>query len=280
MTIEHLDGKLSIFEDFWVDSSLPKFRAKKAQKYELKSNRLLGDNEGENSSEPSESWESWGSSRARFIARNGFLVGSLNPAAGFWSRVRSWFTPAPKMSVREFFESVKNSTEELVIVDSRADGYEKLLREAKESGQEALVERLISGMAAIRSEAQLIAMGATKYVTEDTIVRFSSLSQKGLRLDWIRNFTRAIPSEVLEKKRAADEREVFDNYVVLHYDPQNRGVAPTKAEIAAKKDPILFGLMEGRRRLYYVGDWVDEYCDLTLDKIADIVGAGAVSELK
>ena len=40
-------------------------------------------------------------------------------------------------------------------------------------------------------------------------------------------------------------------------------------------DPILFGTFQSRKnkvcidRFYYLGDWVDEYCDLTLDKMIE-----------
>jgi hypothetical protein len=40
----------------------------------------------------------------------------------------------------------------------------------------------------------------------------------------------------------------------------------TKAEVEKAKDPILFGVLKGTRNLYFIGDWIDEYCDLTLDK--------------
>lgn len=54
-------------------------------------------------------------------------------------------------------------------------------------------------------------------------------------------------------------------------------IIPGKEErkIAAEKkdkDPILFGTFQDRKqkvcvdRFYYLGDWVDEYCDLTLDQ--------------
>lgn len=41
------------------------------------------------------------------------------------------------------------------------------------------------------------------------------------------------------------------------------------------KDPILFGVFQDNQsrtvidRFYYLGDWVDEYCDLTLDKMVN-----------
>ena len=40
-----------------------------------------------------------------------------------------------------------------------------------------------------------------------------------------------------------------------------------------EKDPILFGTFQNEEskfildRFYYIADWVDEYCDLTLDKL-------------
>ena len=40
-----------------------------------------------------------------------------------------------------------------------------------------------------------------------------------------------------------------------------------------RKDPILFGTFQSVEakvcidRFYYLGDWIDEYCDLTLDKM-------------
>jgi len=37
--------------------------------------------------------------------------------------------------------------------------------------------------------------------------------------------------------------------------------------------------MEGSRKLYFVGDWVDEFCDLQLDQIADALGKDAIGTL-
>ena len=149
----------------------------------------------------------------------------------------------------------------------------------KQAGQQALFEQLTAGLNAYKMETQLLALGLPKYVEEKDLVAFYKQSKRGLRLDWIRNFTRQIPREILDKKVRADEIGIFDNYVVLHYDPAAKSFAETEAEKAARKDPILFGLMEGCRRLYHVGDWKDEFCDLTLDQIADAMGDEVVKDL-
>ena len=34
----------------------------------------------------------------------------------------------------------------------------------------------------------------------------------------------------------------------------------------------MFGVIEGSTKLYYIDSWEDEYCDLTWDKMVDIIG--------
>lgn len=34
-----------------------------------------------------------------------------------------------------------------------------------------------------------------------------------------------------------------------------------------RKDPILFGVIAGSNKLYFIGDWIDEYCDLRFDDV-------------
>lgn len=41
----------------------------------------------------------------------------------------------------------------------------------------------------------------------------------------------------------------------------------TQKEKEKAKDPILFGVIQGSRKLYFIGDWIDDYCDLTLEKM-------------
>jgi predicted DNA-binding WGR domain protein len=202
----------------------------------------------------------------------------------FWNRLfgkKDTRETTGTMSVEEFFSSVKNTAEELQIVKERAKGYEEAVKNARATGQRALVERLEAGLNAVRMETQLVAMGLTKYLSEGSLVRFYKASKKGLRLDWVANFTRTIPPEVATKKVRADEVGAFDNYVVLHYDPAEKAFSETEWEQLARtsKDPILFGLMKGRRILYFVGDWIDEVCDLTLDQLADVIGKDAVKTI-
>ena len=80
-----------------------------------------------------------------------------------------------------------------------------------------------------------------------------------------------IPEEVYEIKKDVDERKIFDKYVILHYEPKEDGHEMTKEEKEKKKDPILFGVIKNSRKLYFVADWKDEYCDLTLEEMFKVL---------
>ena len=45
-----------------------------------------------------------------------------------------------------------------------------------------------------------------------------------------------------------------------------------RKEVEKAKDPILFGVIAGSNKLYYIDDWIDEYCDLRFENIVDIIG--------
>ena len=98
-------------------------------------------------------------------------------------------------------------------------------------------------------------------------------SSKGVRLDFLRGYTRSIPINVSELKTKADTLNVFDNYVVMHYDPSLKVLTEqsksrnVKEAVTHYKDPILFGIIFGSRKLYYVADWITDEDDLTLDKL-------------
>lgn len=216
------------------------------------------------------------------MKRNNSLMARLYRKIAFWQDyvIIEPKEEKPTLTVQEFFASLKHSAEQTEVVKERADGYEAAMVKAKKAGQIALYEQLEAGLNAARMEASLVAIGLGKFLSEETVVKFVKQSSRGLRLDWMANFTRVVPEEVLAAKYKADELDIFDNYVVLHYDPEGKASKETKKEeTERKKDPILFGLMRDRRRLYFVGDWIDELCDLTLDKIADAMGASAVKSL-
>jgi len=254
-------GKLDIFENFRVDRELPKFKVKTTKDSILNENSkfeiMLGDRD---------------------------VVITTQKPKGFWDRLKRLFRkqePRPSLTVEQFFVSTKQTMQQIEVVTERAQGYERAILEAQQTGQKALLENLQNNLVGIKAEARLVSLGLNKYLNEDTVVQLAKKATKGLRLDWITNFTRYIPDNLCALKLQCDELGIFDNYVILHYDPLAKSWAETEKErLARKRDPILFGVMRGRRRLYYIGDWIDEFCDLTLDQVADILGKESINVIE
>jgi hypothetical protein len=177
-----------------------------------------------------------------------------------------------KTNPMQILLSVRGNMKEAQDYSNRVKLYDEVIKQAKVAGQIARVEQLMKARTIVQWESLLIAAGFKQFLSEDTTVEFASKCQKGLRLDWVANFARPIPGDVIAKKVEADALMVFDNYVVMHYDPGQTAFTLTKEQEEAKKDPILFGVIEGVRKLYFIGDWKDDECSLTMDEVAQVLG--------
>lgn len=167
------------------------------------------------------------------------------------------------------------SDENTAAVQKQAiESYDALVARYKDAGQVALAEKLALERGVKTMENALLAEGYGKFVSEEKLVEVVLKSKKGLALSFVRNFARPIPDAVLDKKVALDKVGVFDEWVILHFDPDGINNLPTAEELEEikrkERDPILFGLIHGSTRLYYVADWIDEHCDLTLEEFVKL----------
>lgn len=177
------------------------------------------------------------------------------------------------MDALQFFSLVKASSKESVITyRDRVSDYLKSIHNAVTVGQTALVEDLLRGLVTNKYESVLFAEGLYYVVNESQMVSFVKQCEKGIKLEYIKNFTRPMPQDIVDKIAKINQLEVFDNYVVLYYDPDGKIYKETAKEEAKRKDPIIFGVIAGSEKLYYVADWIDEYCDLTLEAFIDAIG--------
>lgn len=182
-----------------------------------------------------------------------------------------------EFDIFKFFEQVKlTSKENQRKYVERIEPYMIALKQANELGQKALADKLTAEIFNNKYESILYAENFHYKITEEELVYFVKKTEKGVRLDYIENFVRPIPKEVVEIKKKADDLLVFDNYCILHYDPELKSYKQTKEqeeELRRKKsDPILFGMINGSRNLYYITDWIDEYCNLTLEEFVKVSG--------
>lgn len=176
------------------------------------------------------------------------------------------------IDILEFFSQIKGlAKSEVNTYVDRLEGYITALKHCDISGQTALKEKLLRDMVINKYESVLYAKGLYYAVTEDQVVDFVKKTEKGVELTYVKNYIRIIPQQVVFKIEEINKLEIFDNYVILHYDPECKSYAETIKETAKRRDPILFGVIKGSNKLYYITDWVDEYCDLTLDKFVETI---------
>ena len=277
----NIEGKkaLKIFESFEIDINLPKYKDKVNLGY--KSNTDI-QSQGNFSSITAGVWNTDSTNSIVFGTQSsrGFTQNYDIPREKF-SLIRYLcekfkkkakereirIANAKAIPVTQIFEAIMGGGKKLENLTARLEDYQKSIEYAKSMGQVALAEKLERRLPLIQSEAILVAANFTHCIEEEQMIDFILKCEKGLRLDWVKNFIRLIPPFVQVKKIKLDELRIFDNYVILHYDPDQKAAALTKKEIEKKKDPILFGLIKESRRLYHVGSWKDEFCDLSFSDI-------------
>lgn len=279
----NLSTSLVVFDDFMVDRDLPKFKTQRearAKRYKKKVTLRSEDEEDED--EFGDSIEMASEDSRIHVAKGSFVVTPAEVKPSWWRRLfsRKPKPPVPR-EVKYVFDLVLSNKEELAVFTERGNALHSLLEQSRSSGQKSFVSQLEAELEIRKFENALFALDLKRYISEAQLLKFVQGCQRGLCLDWVRYFTRPIPAEVIATKNRCDHEGLFDNYAVLHYDPQEKGTsaADRAKEEARKRDPILFGLMRGSRKLYFIGDWVDEFCDLTLQQIVDKLGTGEQTEI-
>lgn len=179
-----------------------------------------------------------------------------------------------KVKPKELFAEVKNN---VGIMDKMAiNRYiavsNKLLAKAEVTNQVTLKSRLEFRIKTLHKELQLLnEFGINQYVESKHIDKYMEETEfREVKMVPISDYLREIPDEAVDK--VAETREVFDDYIILFTDYTGE-MSKTSDKIVKDKDPILFGIFyddkndEAMERFYYLYDWEDEYCDLTLDKL-------------
>jgi hypothetical protein len=167
-----------------------------------------------------------------------------------------------RQSPIKYFKSLKESIDELSNIEDKIEYLNRIIETLRESKQLNMLDSAYAQKMILEYEKTLKDNNFKKFITEENLVKFTLKCKKGLRIDYVNEFDRIIPKSVIANRDKAEDLKVFDNYIILHYDPATKNVNLTE-----KKDPILFGLIKNSNKLYFIDDWIDEKCDLTYDKI-------------
>lgn len=179
----------------------------------------------------------------------------------------------PTLTPSEYFNMVKDGIHEET-PENIQNLYNVTMKQLKRymiTGQKAAAKNLYAKCLYLEKESKILEKGITEYVLRNDIDRYiNEVADKCVCVVEMENFERQIPDDLVDI--VADTMDIFDVFFVVFTDytgEKRSKVAREKRE----KDPILFGavLLDGRigPKLYYIGDWVDDYCDLTLDKIIE-----------
>lgn len=179
-----------------------------------------------------------------------------------------------KLKPEVFFQFFKTTLTETQLTEVTKDlqKLQAMLNAANIAGQTALFESLSNQVEAAIRERQVHAIRCSKYVMQSDVEKLRNLLKdaKTVKLVDIENYPRVIPPEALERFSEVKASNVFDGFKVLYTDTSGEEKKLTTAQKIRKKDPILWGTLKAfPGRLFFVVDWEDEFCTLTMMKMID-----------
>ena len=201
-----------------------------------------------------------------------YITYSFDTLSGSEIKLETKKTPqgiSPALYMR-FVKSKFTKTQKLKL-ENRMRKLRKLIPYSKIMGQQALYEELSKELAIILKESEIEVLGLSKYVEYPFIHKFmDSVRDKVIKLEKLENFPRVIPKDIQKKLLKIQRTKVFDSFHVLFIDLSKAESMKTNSDKIANKDPILFGrskLMPAK--YFFIADWVDEYCDLTMESFIE-----------
>lgn len=157
-----------------------------------------------------------------------------------------------------------------------ADNCLILLQKTKITGQTLAAKKIVTQYSLIMRELKAAKFGFNTIVYKSDIEKFiKNISSHPVKIIELHNYVREIDDSIMDKLILAKDNELFDKYYILFTDytmEETKKVAKERRD----KDPIIFGAFTKEtadnsaipeERFFYIGDWIDEYCELTLEEM-------------
>lgn len=173
----------------------------------------------------------------------------------------------------QYFESLKSKKN--TTTDADLDKFYEnciyLINKYRITNQIEAIKKLIFQVEVVERERKLVQLGIDTFVYKDDIEEYiDDIAKNVVKIIDLESYERDIPAEIVDI--VAKTRDIFDKFYVVFTDYTGK-VERKVNERRREKDPILFGTFQNPSdriicdRFYFLGDWVDAYCDLTLDKM-------------
>lgn len=152
----------------------------------------------------------------------------------------------------------------------------KMINKAKITEQTSMAKRLTHQLELALRELEAAKKGFNIFVNrKDIELYISKVEAKAVKIIELSRYTREIPDDIIDK--IAEAKEVFDEMYIMFTDYTKKETKKVAKE-RRDKDPILFGAFidkDGEKenkiyvedRLFFIADWVEDKCDLTLEEI-------------
>lgn len=154
-----------------------------------------------------------------------------------------------------------------------------------DNGQQDSAERLLFHVRNVRREQEVISAGFTTFIYRDDLdLYITNVAKSVVKITDIASFERKIPDEqsVLIQKA----RPLFDEIYIVFTDYTGKEERKIENKDRAR-DPIALGVFKSKNnkiwnhRFYFICDWIDDYCDLTLDKyVTEMIAADHLEPVK
>lgn len=180
-----------------------------------------------------------------------------------------------ELTPQQYFNKIKErkhniTDDELVKV---YDNCLELINKYKITGQKKGMKKLMFHLECIEKEREIVKIGINTFIYRDDIEEYiDSVAKDTVKIIELENYEREIPDDIVSIIEKVKDK--FDQLYVVFTDYTGKVERQIEKE-RREKDPILFGTFQNQSnrtvidRFYYIGDWEDEYCDLTLDKMVN-----------
>lgn len=200
-----------------------------------------------------------------------------------FNRIKQLFTgkkteqPLPP---QDFFTRIKDRRQAVTttMMFLLKDSLKTEIQQFLDNGQVESAEKLLFHLNCVDREQKVISEGFTTFVYRDDLDTFiTSVSHSVVKIIDLAHYERKIPQEQSDIIRKA--RPLFDEIYIVFTDYTGREERKVDKKEQAK-DPIAFGAFKTtnnkiwNHRFYFLCDWTDEACDLTLDKyVSEMIAA-------
>lgn len=177
-------------------------------------------------------------------------------------------------ATEKLFDELKSKQQHITDLELNTiyDSALQMARKFKACGQVNALCKLVFIMDTIELEHKVLSLGVNTFIYKDDIdfyIDSFSSEERPIKIIELSKYDREIPDEISEV--IAKTKDLFTELYVLYTDYSDTSGKRVEAE-KRSTDPILFGVFMNQQdrvcvdRFYVLGDWIDPYCDLTLER--------------